>query len=146
MSDGTKYSTLSCFECTPILVNGAMYISTPFCRVIALDPETGEQIWRFNPQIDLTKERNLLINRGVASWQDGGDHRIFYGTLEGDLWCLDARTGKAVASFGDSGRVRHGSIGALENLPHQQGGSITSPPTIYKNLVMVGGMIPHLRA
>src|SRR5688572_16059888 len=41
ISDGTGYSTRSTFECTPIVSDGVLYLTTPFCRVIALDAESG---------------------------------------------------------------------------------------------------------
>src|SRR6202158_5555863 len=59
------------FEATPILVDGMLYLTTPFNRVIALDPETGKQKWSYDPKIDLTLDYgDGLINRGVATWLD----------------------------------------------------------------------------
>src|SRR5262245_36625001 len=51
-SDGTKYPTRSAFECTPVVLDGRMYITTPFCRVVALDPESGKELWAFDPGLD----------------------------------------------------------------------------------------------
>src|SRR5438105_11847142 len=67
VSDGSADRPKSEFETTPIVVNDTMYFSTPFNRVIALDPETGKQKWAFDPQIDLhTRYSEGLVNRGVA--------------------------------------------------------------------------------
>src|SRR5262245_34335938 len=64
LSDGTKYPMVSAFECTPLVADGMMYVTTPFCRVIALDAETGKQRWAFDPKLDKNKPNNLFINRG----------------------------------------------------------------------------------
>jgi quinoprotein glucose dehydrogenase len=99
MSDGTVYPTRSAFECTPIVVDGVMYISTPFSRVDALDPESGKELWNFDPKIDKKAQYNLFINRGVAFWGRGGDKRVFVGTLDGRLFALNAADGKPVHSL-----------------------------------------------
>ena len=123
-----------------------MYITTPFCRVVALDPETGKELWSFDPKMDRMQRRNLWAHRGLAVWKKGEDRRVFSGTLDGDLWCLDARTGQPISGFGEGGRVRHGSIGMPDPRPSDWMRNIASPPTIYEDLVIVGGIIPYLRA
>ena len=55
ISDGTRWPTRSTFECTPLVIHGVMYITTPFSRVIALDPETGKELWSFDPRLDRTE-------------------------------------------------------------------------------------------
>src|SRR5207244_1042136 len=58
------------FEATPIMVDGTLFLSTPYNRVIALDPETGKERWVYDPQV--TRERRLAIvtSRGVSTWLD----------------------------------------------------------------------------
>ena len=59
------------FETIPILVDGTLYLSTPFNRVLALNPETGKQKWSYDPHIDLNGEYSEgLMNRGVTTWLD----------------------------------------------------------------------------
>src|SRR5580698_2915991 len=71
IADGSDNSKRSGFETTPILVDGTLYITTPFNRVIALDPATGLQRWSYDPNIDRSLDYgDGLINRGVASWLD----------------------------------------------------------------------------
>ena len=71
LSDGTRDRRRSGFEATPILVDGTLYFTTPFNRVIALDPETGKQRWAYDPKIDPTLDYgDGLVNRGVATWLD----------------------------------------------------------------------------
>src|SRR2546427_6678357 len=69
ISDGSGGGNRSGFETTPLLVDATLYLTTPFNRVITLDPETGTQRWAYDPRI----ERNWnycdgLINRGDATW------------------------------------------------------------------------------
>src|ERR1044071_7262197 len=56
------------FSATPLVVDGVMYVSTPSSRVIALDAETGRELWKFDPQAG-TKEREFNSHRGVAYWE-----------------------------------------------------------------------------
>jgi quinoprotein glucose dehydrogenase len=67
VSDGGDGRRKSAFEATPIVAEGTMYLSTPFNRVVALDPETGREKWSFDPKIDLHAPYSEgLINRGVT--------------------------------------------------------------------------------
>jgi len=54
ISDGRSNRKRSGFETTPILIDGVLYLTTPFNRVVALDPETGKQLWAYDPQTELT--------------------------------------------------------------------------------------------
>src|ERR1700735_5499200 len=102
ISDGKERPKRSGFEATPILVDGTLYFTTPFNRVIALDPETGKQRWVYDPKIDLTLDYgDGLVNRGVATWLDSPPsskepchRRIYEATLDARLISLDAKTGK----------------------------------------------------
>ena len=135
VSDGSQYRTLSCFEGTPLMAEGILYVTTPFARVVALDPETGKELWAFDPKIDRDRRYNLFINRGAAYWSDGkDDQRLFFGTLEGKLFCLKAANGKPCSDFGEGGIVDMKKKYASQ-YPRQRFG-ITSAPAIYKNLVI----------
>ena len=70
VSDGKTCPQRSAFETTPLVVDGVMYLTTPFSRLIALDPETGKEIWAFDPKIDqrpafqsLHQSRRRLLDR-----------------------------------------------------------------------------------
>src|ERR1700739_183823 len=93
VSDGTRWPTRSAFESTPLVIDGVMYVTTPFSRVIALDPETGKELWSLDPRLDLTESTNLFINRGAAYWQEGRKRRVFLGTIDGRLFSLYAENG-----------------------------------------------------
>jgi membrane-bound PQQ-dependent dehydrogenase (glucose/quinate/shikimate family) len=129
------------FECTPLVVDGVMYVSTPSSRVIALDAETGRERWVFDPQSGRAT-REFLQHRGVAYWQsaDGSDRRILYGTLEGRLIAVDARSGKPCPDFGRGGvDLRQGAADRWPDLQY----AVTSPPAIYKDLVIMGALVPE---
>lgn len=107
-------------QSTPILLpeaaGGSLVYCTPFNRVIALDPGSGEQRWDFDPQINRGGDRPFRC-RGVSYAEDpataAGAHcrqRLFLATHDRQLWALDAQNGKPCAGFGDNGRIAlHGS-------------------------------------
>ena len=140
-------------ETTPILVDGTLYLTTAFNRVIALDPATGGQRWAFDPQVDLKQDYgDGLINRGVATWLDASRstkqtcwRRIYEATLDARLLALDAATGKPCADFGHDGQVRLGDVPGYGNRnlgEHAKGWyHMTSPPAVIDDLVIVGSAI-----
>jgi quinoprotein glucose dehydrogenase len=130
---------VSAFECTPLFVNGTLYVTTPFGRLIALDPDTGAKKWTFDPKSDITAGFGDFANRGASTWVDRntGQRRLFVATIDGRLFAIDAKTGKALDSFGTGGLVdlRKG----LRNPPHYKAEyEETSPPAVIGNLVIVG--------
>ncbi len=128
------------FECTPLVVNGVMYVITAFSKVIALEAETGKVLWTFDPKLDMSKRSYAFTSRGVAFWGNGVEKRIFLATLQGSLFALDARNGKPVASFGESGSVDL-KTGMIPDGPDRFYG-VTSPPVVYRNLVITGSNVP----
>ena len=146
VSDGKNARSTSAFQVTPLMVEGTLYLSTPFNRVIALDPETGRERWSYDPKLDLTKGYdNQLNSRGISTWVDStlkagqpGRRRIFIGTVDARLIALDAATGKPCADFGEKGQVDL-SPGVSISRPGEYG--VTSPPAIINDLVIVGAAI-----
>lgn len=139
VSDGKTLLLRSAFEATPIMAGGRLYVTTPFARLAALDPETGREIWVFDPRLDKTKPHNLFINRGAAYWTDGGNERLLYGTLDGRLFSVDAKTGAPDPAFGSQGFVDLRK-GFAEKFP-QAGIGLTSPPAIFKDLAICGSIV-----
>jgi quinoprotein glucose dehydrogenase len=86
-------------QSNPLIVGRTLYAYTPTQKVIALDAATGKLKWKFDSGIPGNQP-----TRGVAYWTDGGHGRIFAGVMN-YLYCLDAETGKPIASFGEGGRV-----------------------------------------
>jgi quinoprotein glucose dehydrogenase len=141
VSDGSKHPRKSAFETTPILVDGTLYFSTAFNRVIALDPETGAERWSYDPKIDLDRGYSEgLINRGVSSWTDSQPRsryrrRIFIAMIDARLICLDAAAGKPCTDFGNSRQIdlRQG----IKNIIREGEYEETSP----HDLVIVGSSV-----
>lgn len=137
------------FSTTPLVVEGVMYLTTPSSRVIALDAETGRELWKFDPQAGCSV-RGFNSHRGVAYWEgrttDGKsrDRRILFGTVDGKLYALNAETGKTYPDFGGECFVdlRANGAGAWANDP-TWGARVTSPPAVYKDLVIVGWGLPE---
>jgi quinoprotein glucose dehydrogenase len=128
-------------EGTPIMVEGVLYVSTSLSQIAAIDAATGRTLWLHDPQVYAagTPANFGWVHRGVAYWSDGQDRRILLGTGNGWLIALDARTGKPVASFGGDGRVDlTEGLGrpVLRSLY-----SVTSPPVIVRDTVIVGSSI-----
>jgi quinoprotein glucose dehydrogenase len=145
ISEGHKVRKRSGFESTPLLVDHTLYLTTPFNRVIALDPETGAQRWAYDPKIELDGDYgDGLVNRGVSTWLDpkrpNGQpcrRRIFESTQDARLVAIDAATGSPCADFGKAGQV------SLRDVPQYDVGwyHMTSPPAVIDNLVIVGSAI-----
>jgi glucose dehydrogenase len=135
ISDGTKgdLPTRSAFETTPLMANGLLYFTTPFNNLVALDPENGQKVWFFDAKLDLKRPYTLFAHRGAALWEG---KRVLFGTQDGRLFSVDAKTGKPDNSFGVNGMVDLRK-GVADEYP-TRGYGMTSPPAIYKNLVICG--------
>ncbi len=151
ISDGSGTVTRTSFNATPIVVDGSLYFCTGFNRVIALDPESGEERWSFDPELRTSRLQGPypLTCRGVAHWRGSEARgacaqRIFTGTIDAELIALDAETGRPCADFGVNGRValREG-VGEAEPWEYY----VTSPPLVLDDLVVVGALVAdNLRA
>ena len=134
-------------ETTPILVDGTLYVTTPLGRVIALDPATGIERWRFDPKIDVKGGYGDFANRGVSTWRDrraatgsACARRIYIATIDARLIALDARGGAPCAEFGVQGTIdlRLGlRLAPFEFSAYEE----TSPPLVVNDLVVVGSAI-----
>ena len=145
VSDGTKWKSQSRFEATPILFRGTLYLSTPFNRVLALNPTTGDLLWSYDPGLDLSAGYWAFVSRGVAAWEDPSpaseslcQRRIFLATQDARLICLDATSGKPCLTFGNSGQVDLAQgVGVVERINY----GVTSPPAVIDDLMVVGSFV-----
>src|SRR5882762_7535834 len=138
------------FEATPILVDGKLFLSTPYDHVIALNPETGTKIWEFAPTLELPYGASEVTSRGVSAWREKSAKagqpcalRIFIGTLDARLIALDGETGKPCSDFGENGEIDL-AVGVKLRDPGDY--QVTSAPAIFKDLVITGSSIGDNRA
>ena len=143
-ANGGGFQPRSGFEATPIVVDGTMYLSTATNRIVALDPDTGQLRWEYDPKIPKVGDYgDGLISRGVAIWIDSNRsdspcrRRIFEATLDARLIAVDAATGKPCAGFGSDGQI------SLKDVPRFRAGAyhMTSPPAVVDDVVVVGSAI-----
>jgi quinoprotein glucose dehydrogenase len=120
-------------ESTPLVVDGTMYLSSPYSRVVALDPITGKELWAY--QLPTSSPST----RGIEYWAGSGQTpaQIVFGSGDGKLYSLNAKTGKPNDAFGDNGIVNLNTPEIMQGLPGRNG--LSSPPIVYKNLVITGG-------
>jgi len=110
-------------EATPIVVDGVMYVTGGWSKVFALNAKTGEEIWRYDPQVDKAWFVNMCcdaVNRGVAAW----DGKIFVGVGDGRLVALDAANGAVKWE--------------VQTTPTDKPYSITGAPRVVDGKVIIG--------
>jgi len=135
------------FQANPILVEGRLYFPTGSAIVFALDPASGQEIWRFDARIDRSLHHAEIANRGVTSWIEetapkGAScrHRIFVGTLDARLIALDGENGKPCGDFGEDGQIfLDRDVGT--KIDEWVIYTITSPPAIVGETLVVGSAI-----
>jgi len=149
--EGGLGSTLqTSFGVTPILVDETLFYCTPYNRVFALNSETGEEKWVFDPKIEI-EGKALLHCRGVSSWKDQTrteseecSHRIIAITIDAELFSIDGKNGKLCKDFGDNGRIDL-RVGMGDHDPSHYWS--TSPPAIINDKIVIGGgIIDNLQA
>jgi len=96
-------------ETTPLMIDGVLYLTLPWSKVLAVDARSGKQLWLYDPKVAGAWNINICCgvdNRGAAAWNG----KIIYGTLDGRLVALDAKTGKPVWSVKSTTDERRYSI------------------------------------
>jgi quinoprotein glucose dehydrogenase len=129
------------FQATPLMIDNVLYFSTPYNRVVALNADTGAELWAFDPKAyedGQPPNGTGFVHRGVAAWRDAADGnklRIFINSRY-RLFCIDAATGRLVESFGTHGAfdLSKGLVWEINKTHYTN----TSPPIVYKDLVILG--------
>ena len=143
---------LTNLKATPLMVGGRLFINMPTSQVASIDATTGKTLWVYNPktyEAGTTTMSARWNQRGVAYWSDGverNDERIFFGTGNGYLICVDAKTGRPCLDFGENGwldlvadlpRATRGDRDWLNALLY----SVQSPPLVVGNTVVTPASI-----
>tara|TARA_B100000378_G_scaffold277177_1_gene276842 strand:+ start:49952 stop:52315 length:2364 start_codon:yes stop_codon:yes gene_type:complete len=132
------------FQATPLMVDDRLYVCTGYNDVIALDPESGKQIWRFEAHADATGVFGQTC-RGVtyfaapdAAAGESCAARIYTATIDSRLIALDAQTGQPCTDFGKEGEVDllRGMSKAPPGYYH-----VSSPPTLVSGKLVIGGWV-----
>jgi quinoprotein glucose dehydrogenase len=139
------------YEVTPIKVGNLLYLCTPHDIVIALDPVSGREVWRFDPQIKVDGTQHMSC-RGVSYYDSAAtpdspprpprapdcSTRIFVATNDARLIALDAVSGKLCGGFG-----KNGEINTWAGMPLYKEGwyQFTSAPLVTRGLVVLAGSI-----
>ena len=120
----TDLSERGGYQSTPLVIDGRMYVTTPWSKVYAFDARTGKQLWKFDPDVPREIAGSSLCcnisNRGVAYWNG----KIIWGTLDGRLVAVNAKSGKKVWDV----RVTDPNVAY----------SITGAPRIGNGIVFIG--------
>jgi len=140
-------------KATPLMAEGLIFISTPLYQAAAIDAKTGRTVWIFDPKSYAagTPTNSLMWNaRGCAYWSDDKQSRVLWGTGDGYLIAVDAKTGRPCGDFGSRGRVD-----LTEGVPRAERGtrdelnaqllSVSSPPLVVRDVVITGSAISDRR-
>ncbi len=143
-------------QATPLMIEGVLYFNTALSQGVAVDATTGETRWVFNPKSyeeGTTPMTGTFKQRGVAYWTDGArNERIFWGTGNGYLVCVGAKTGNPCADFGADGS---GMVDAMVGVPRAVRSErdylnallygIHSPPIVVRDRVIHGSQVADRR-
>jgi quinoprotein glucose dehydrogenase len=134
---GFHLTGFSSSQATPIVIKGVMYFPSPYGKVVALDADTGKEIWTYQ-----LPQRDQASTRGVQYWPgtNGAKPEILFGTRSGRLIALDAVTGTPVPTFGTAGIVDMKTPEVMNGNPRSQYG-MSGPPAIYGDLILTGSRV-----
>ncbi|WP_253272870.1 pyrroloquinoline quinone-dependent dehydrogenase [Halomonas sp. PR-M31] len=143
VSDGSGDMAPTVWSATPIFANDTLYIGTPFYRILALDPATGEEKWSFDSQSTLKAlTQPALKNRGVAYWEaddpkegESCQKIVYLGTMDAQLFAVDADTGKPCKDFADNGVL---NVNQWNTTNDKWPLSLLQPPTVIGDRLILG--------
>jgi quinoprotein glucose dehydrogenase len=143
VSDGSGDIPLTDWSATPLFVNDTVYVSTPFYRVFAIEPDTGKVKWIYDTHAVLKAVTQPdLKTRGVAYWQAATPAAgkpcqkiVYVGTMDAKLHAVDADTGQACEGFGDHGVL---DVDQWNKVNPKWPLSLLQPPTVYKDTLYIG--------
>lgn len=124
-------------ETIPLVINGVMYVGTPYSRIVALDAATGKERW----VSELPKGVNPAT-RGMDYYPGDGKSpsALIFGTSDGKLRSIRLSDGAPTSGFGTNGVVELRTPDIMVGGPRKPY-SLTSPPLVYRNLVITGSSV-----
>ena len=143
VSDGSGDLPPTVWSATPVFANDTLYIGTPFYRILALDPATGEQKWSFDTESSLEAlTQPALKSRGVAYWEaddpvegESCQKIVYLGTMDAQLFAVDADTGEKCTSFADNGVL---DVNQWNDTHDKWPLSLLQPPTVVGDHLILG--------
>ncbi len=140
VSDGSGDTPPTVWSATPIYANQTLYLGTPFYRILALDPATGAERWRYDTKSTLEAlTQPALKNRGVAYWESGQagvcEKRVLIGTMDAELHAVDADTGAPCVDFGADGIL---NVNQWNDTNAVFPFSLLQPPTVVGDTILIG--------
>ena len=131
---------------TPVAINGVLYYGSPYNILSAVDGQSGEELWAFDPKSWQASSSFVGNLRGVSYWTDGEVERVFMATSTAHLYSIDAKTGVPDPNFGEGGRVDLGaSLRRPLNEQERRGYGVTAPPVVCRGVVAAGSAIMDVR-
>ena len=128
---------LAASESVPLVVNGTMYLATPYSRIVALDPATGREKWVYE-----LPNKARASTRGLEYWPGDGaaPPSLLFGTGDGKLHSIRASDGRPNAGFGSAGVVDLKTPDVMVTGLNKTY-LMASPPIVYENLVLTGASV-----
>ncbi len=121
-------------QCNPIIIEGILYGVSADQQAFALEAKTGKEIWKTNLKIETFN----MTSRGLSYWTNGQESRIYFG-YGAYLYCLNAKNGKPVKTFGDKGKIY--LVDGVRRPGSDEYFALNTPVAIFKNLLIVGGRL-----
>jgi quinoprotein glucose dehydrogenase len=123
-------------KCNPLIIDGKLYGTTSHKDVVALDAQTGKELWIFKPR-EIDKEGSQGPARGLSYWEKGSDKRLFF-VYARYLYAINAVTGKLIESFGEKGRIKFskGVPFAEDKIVSQ-----TGPGVVFEDKLITGSFV-----
>lgn len=133
------------YQVTPLKIKDTLYLCTPHSWAMAIDAKTGQEKWRFDPEVPDNPDRQHQTCRGVSYYRDSAmpadapcGARVYLPTSDARLIALDAKSGEICTDFGDQGTVY-----LEDDMPYNPAGYYysTSPPVIADGKIIIGGAV-----
>jgi quinoprotein glucose dehydrogenase len=125
-------------ETTPLVVDNVMYLGSPYGKIVALDATTGKELWVYS-----MPGNTRPAPRGIAYWPGDAKYapELLFGTNDGKMMAINVKTGKPAEEFGEHGVVNLKTPEIMRG--YDKNYALTSPPGIFKNLVLTGASGPE---